>query len=139
MGTHQAHLRCGQVKHEIYRCFDGDGNLLYIGRTKALKTRISSHVVWSEWWTEVRQIARTPGLTKEEAILAERLAIRSEHPKHNVQHNVSVGGWITVTVKLPEDLRRKFRMYVLGKGLTMQAAMAEMIRRQLTERSVGIK
>ena len=72
----------------VYRCFAGDGRLLYIGFTAQLGTRMAGHKRSSPWWPEVAKVTRQEFTSEPAALAAERLAIQSEHPAYNRQ-------WVT--------------------------------------------
>lgn len=70
----------------LYRYFDEDDRLLYVGITKALRTRTAQHASRSSWseFSVRSTITRYP--TRREAEDAERLAIVEEKPLFNWQH-----------------------------------------------------
>lgn len=68
----------------VYRCFDVDGHLLYIGRTGSPRRRVTNHRSTTSWWPEV---ARMSWERHKDAELAELLAIVNEHPRYNVAGN----------------------------------------------------
>lgn len=74
----------------LYRWWDADGNLLYIGKSVSLMARIGSHKRRSSFFdrASVMTIERYP----DEASLAaaEVQAIRAERPPHNIVHNRAV-------------------------------------------------
>lgn len=90
-------------RHEptwLYRCFDADGVLLYIGQTRVPYNRMA---VWrndlrhphprrksAAWFALVRRIDWRLYPDWWAARDAERDAIRAERPLHNVQHNLSL-------------------------------------------------
>lgn len=74
-------------RNVLYRIFDGDGALLYIGATTSLATRIASHAQTQPWWDEASEIKLKRFETFEELAKAEVLAIEFEHPKYNVLHS----------------------------------------------------
>ncbi|MFD3520457.1 GntR family transcriptional regulator [Streptomyces sp. NPDC058653] len=71
----------------LYRLYDADGNLLYVGITNNPKVRFGNHGRSKPWWPEVelKQIVWLDSL--QEAEEAERLAIASEGPRHNISNN----------------------------------------------------
>jgi excinuclease UvrABC nuclease subunit len=70
----------------VYRAFDSEGRVLYIGQTCNLGRRISDHVC-SSWWCDAASITWEHFDSREDALEAERAAIRAERPPHNVVHN----------------------------------------------------
>lgn len=71
----------------LYRWWDAEGNLLYIGKSTSVLARISSHSRYSSFFDEAASmtIERFP----DEITLgfAEVEAIRAERPPYNVVHN----------------------------------------------------
>ncbi len=70
----------------LYRCFDKDDVLLYIGCTKRLVSRITVHRELSLWGPKIHRIQSEGFVTRESALTAEANAIASEHPEFNIQH-----------------------------------------------------
>jgi hypothetical protein len=73
--------------HTLYRFFDRSGRLLYIGITVAAAARWGQHSWDKSWWNEVATCTIQHFPRRSTALAAERAAIRSEKPLHNVQHN----------------------------------------------------
>lgn len=76
------------LKHEdwiVYRYFDADGAVIYIGCTNDQLGRMYQHSRSTPWWHEVRsqQVERYP--SRDEGLAAEALAIRTEYPLYNVR------------------------------------------------------
>lgn len=79
--------------HALYRFFDRSDVLLYVGITADLPTRMKNHRKGKPWWTHIHNITVEHFDTRQEALDAERKAIREEKPLHNDQHNPHV--WVT--------------------------------------------
>jgi predicted GIY-YIG superfamily endonuclease len=71
----------------LYRHYDADGTLLYVGISDVLESRTREHMKHSPWarWAARREVEWLPTLA--EATLAEVSAIRAEHPVFNTVHN----------------------------------------------------
>jgi hypothetical protein len=71
----------------LYRYFDRNGRLLYIGISGGLSNRVSGHIAKSRWMQLAASstIERYGTLTEVKA--AEVAAIKAEHPLFNRQHN----------------------------------------------------
>lgn len=71
----------------LYRYFDADDLLLYVGISDRLRSRTGSHIAGSSWMDfAVRStIGRHPA--RAIALDAEESAIKAEHPLFNQQHN----------------------------------------------------
>lgn len=85
-----------QGPHHLYRIYDAEGSLIYVGATSALKQRMAQHRSTHQWpgghavlsvgdrmatWTAEEYP------TREEAFAAERLVIAAERPELNTVHN----------------------------------------------------
>lgn len=70
----------------LYRFFDPDDVLLYVGTTDDVETRWGQHANMKAWWPDVARKTVTWYDVRETAEGEERLAIREETPLHNVQH-----------------------------------------------------
>jgi len=64
----------------LYRFFDAQNVLLYVGISINPPQRWNQHRVEKPWWMEVAQVTVE---YPEDAVMAERLAIISENPRYN--------------------------------------------------------
>lgn len=71
----------------LYRFYDADNVLLYVGITMNPSQRWKSHSEEKAWWFDVATVRSQRFDSREEVLKAERQAIRSERPLHNVVHN----------------------------------------------------
>ena len=71
---------------ELYRHFDGENVLLYVGISLSTFTRLSQHKDHAEWFKKVSSVTIEHFPTREEAIAAEKKAIKTEYPKFNIAH-----------------------------------------------------
>jgi predicted GIY-YIG superfamily endonuclease len=71
----------------LYRWFDKEALLLYIGISDELAERVKGHIKASSWmeFAAASTIERHP--TRYAALDAEEAAIKAEHPLFNHQHN----------------------------------------------------
>jgi hypothetical protein len=69
--------------HAVYRMFDQERRLLYIGRTGSAGQRFGAHSM-RRWFPIVASIELEWHQTLAAAVLAERRAIKNEHPRYNV-------------------------------------------------------
>lgn len=67
----------------LYRLFDVEGELLYVGITSALGSRLSAHRRTQPWWDEVAETAVEAFDDRRSALAAEREAIETEGPRFN--------------------------------------------------------
>lgn len=73
----------------LYRVYDAEGTLLYIGISQNPDVRFGQHSQTKDWWGEVtdRKVEWLP--TRAEAAVAEKAAIQAENPHWNRNHAVS--------------------------------------------------
>lgn len=83
------------MTHYLYRLYDADGGLLYIGQSNDPWQRFRSHRHDSAWWVHraVRgRISVFPDRAAAKA--AEREAIKAERPRYNIHHRwAGHGDW----------------------------------------------
>lgn len=71
----------------LYRIYDADGGLLYVGATTNPALRISEHSRRRPWWSTAATITMEHFASWETMIEAESNAIRTEGPKYNQLHS----------------------------------------------------
>ena len=71
----------------LYRQYGIDGDLLYVGISLEPLRRQNRHMNFANWRSNIFRILVEPFETREEALEAERVAIRQEFPKFNNVHN----------------------------------------------------
>ena len=71
--------------HAVYRMFDGDKNLLYVGKTGHGARRLNEHSEKISF-PLVATITLEWHASAADACVAERAAIRAERPQYNVRH-----------------------------------------------------
>ena len=72
----------------LYRAYDHVGTLLYVGISLNTLNRVSQHRTdASPWFPNMARLEMQAFASREEAEAAERAAIRSEKPRHNICHN----------------------------------------------------
>ena len=74
------------TEHVLYRYFDEDGELLYIGITNDPGRRWSQHIATKPWARQISTIRLEAHPDRVAVLAAEREAIQSEHPRYNVVH-----------------------------------------------------
>jgi predicted GIY-YIG superfamily endonuclease len=67
----------------LYRCIGADDEVLYIGVTMGVESRLRQHAKTAEWWPEVERVERTLLPSRRAALDAERAAIAAERPRCN--------------------------------------------------------
>lgn len=76
--------REGGAPTSVYRLFDGDGQLLYVGVTRQGYHRLHQHSRDKPWWPEVATASFEHLPDRLTALRVESKAIRDEGPKHNM-------------------------------------------------------
>lgn len=69
----------------VYRLYDAQGRLLYIGQTRYLPDRLNAHSREAWWWPLVRRTKVSVFSNRFTAHAAEQAAIRDEAPAYNVR------------------------------------------------------
>lgn len=73
---------------QLYRHFDAGGQLLYIGISLGALDRLRQHAQKSPWIASIVRVEIVTFPTRAEAESAERDAIKTERPLHNIVHRV---------------------------------------------------
>jgi len=69
----------------LYRHFDAEGNLLYVGISLNAINRLSQHKQASGWFDDIARVDIKTLPSRKEALDAETKAIQTEAPKYNKQ------------------------------------------------------
>ncbi len=70
-------------KTYLYRHFDKNDNLLYVGITNRYVARLDSHKRLSSWYEEIATVIIQIYPTRKKALKAEGIAIELENPIYN--------------------------------------------------------
>lgn len=70
--------------HTLYRLYDADWHLLYVGITGYPSARFSAHQRDKSWWCEVAAIILEHCESREDLQSREIAAVRDEHPRYNI-------------------------------------------------------
>lgn len=73
--------------HYVYRLYDANDRLLYVGRSCDVAARLRCHAAHKPWWPAVTRHTVSEPMHRLDAIRAERSAIHCERPLYNVRHN----------------------------------------------------
>ena len=69
----------------LYRHFNSDNKLLYVGISLNSINRLNQHKSSSGWFDEISNVTIEKHQSRKEALIAERSAIYNESPKYNIQ------------------------------------------------------
>ena len=85
--TEIAPLYHGTLQTELYRHFDADGQLLYVGISYRMPGRTNEHARRSSWFAKVARTTTETFPNKRAAMDAELRAIKTERPIYNRMGN----------------------------------------------------
>lgn len=78
--------KCNQ--HFVYRMYSSDNELLYVGETCNIRSRLKAHMKDKPWWNDITSIRVDSYVDRKSGKLAEAIAIRDECPKYNISNPV---------------------------------------------------
>ncbi|HJV75458.1 MAG TPA: GIY-YIG nuclease family protein [Noviherbaspirillum sp.] len=93
-----------RVKTALYRHFDKDGILLYVGISLSALTRLGQHRENAHWFNSISDVKMEFFDSRQEAIAAEKAAIKSERPRHNIIHAEDIPQATVMNAALRERL-----------------------------------
>jgi predicted GIY-YIG superfamily endonuclease len=79
-----------EMTTQLYRHFDKNNNLLYVGISLSTFHRLSQHRDHSGWFYGITNVTIEHFDKREDALAAERKAIKSENPKFNIASRKTV-------------------------------------------------
>jgi predicted GIY-YIG superfamily endonuclease len=130
------------MTNEVYRHYDRDGHLLYVGISLSAIERLREHRRGSRWFREIARIEIERHATRALAIAAEANAIRNERPLYNIQRLAVREGTEAVTLgeaarRLGMSIAEAYEALSLnggilrfGKTMRVRVAAIERIRRE---------
>ena len=75
---------------DLYRHYDKDDNLLYVGISLSTLQRLGQHKRNARWFDSITRIGIEKCSDRDEALRKEAYAIKTERPVYNIQHAVKV-------------------------------------------------
>jgi len=79
------------VPHFVYRCYDADDRLIYVGCTNSPLARMDGHRKGTHWFPEVVRVRHTVFPDRATGFARESAAIHLEKPKYNVKSRWRLG------------------------------------------------
>lgn len=79
----------GPRQPAVYRVYDKDGRLIYIGASVDVQSRLVTHERYSWWHGLIAEVTTTDYPTADAALAAELVAIQEEQPAFNVRHTTN--------------------------------------------------
>lgn len=77
------------MSQTLYRFYDKQGTLIYVGITLDPPARFRSHTHTQNWWDQVSEIRIGLQPDRPSVLVAEKDAIRREGPRYNITHNTA--------------------------------------------------
>lgn len=77
------------VSYRLYRHFDKQQQLLYVGISLRSFQRLAEHREYSHWFEDIANVTFESFSNKDDALLAEKTAIQTEKPRFNLIHNTT--------------------------------------------------
>jgi len=81
------HFDMIEKENILYKIFNCDNEIIYIGITIDFQSRIKDHKYTKDWWSEVSYIRKTKYKNRFKVLEAEKRAIKKYNPVFNIQHN----------------------------------------------------
>jgi excinuclease UvrABC nuclease subunit len=75
------------MKQTLYRFYDANDDLLYVGITKFFEPRLKQHYRNAEWFFDTAFVRLEHFATRQEVETAESYAIKNENPRYNIAKN----------------------------------------------------
>ncbi len=122
------------MTHYVYRLFDNDDALLYVGCSKAPQTRLSFHQQRKQWGVEIDEMTQDPYDDRIQALAAERAAIATELPRYNRAHHPSPvpGTGRRINYEIPDDLHHQLKVLAAEEHTTLKELIERALRAIVT-------
>jgi hypothetical protein len=95
----------------LYRHYDNDGRLLYVGISLSALTRLGQHKDASHWFSQIKEVKIEHFASRNQALEAEREAIHNENPLHNVMRPLPLSATQVHSNKSRADLLGRVASY----------------------------
>ena len=120
-------------KTQLYRHFDADRNLLYVGVTSNIDVRNASHKVNSHWFSAIDIIESEEFPDRSSAVAAELSAIKEESPKWNVIGNPNaIAGqprnMDMMTIRIPLELMLDLKLTAKADDRSINSMVTRILR-----------
>lgn len=126
------------MKCELYRHFDKDGRLVYVGISNSALLRTSNHRDLSRWFDQVVRIEIERYPTRAAALIAEEAAVTNEKPAYNLRSGRK-SGTLARNPEMQIEHEAALRE-AAAKGIKVQKGRAvSVIRNQILMAEKGVK
>jgi len=76
---------------DLYRHFNSEGQLLYVGISNSTLVRLGAHRANAHWFNTITNVTVEKCTDRKDALHKEYTAIQDEHPLYNKMHNATEG------------------------------------------------
>ena len=119
----------------LYRHFDKDGQLLYIGVSANTMARLSQHQQTAQWLIKAVKMTTEWFSDRQIALEAEKIAIEKEKPIHNIKHNAAVHPPAALktlkTIRLNDDLIAELELLAEREGRSFSNMVAHLLTKSI--------
>ena len=77
--------RLGSAEHTVYRLYDQQDRLIYVGCTHDLVSRLKTHQKTAWWYPQIARISTQQHQGRGAALKAETLIRNTQHPRWNIE------------------------------------------------------
>lgn len=117
----------------LYKLYDKDDALLYIGITARLEYRLPAHRRNREWGERISKIRTRKYKTEYLARVAEREACLKHQPLFNKRGKTYVEEKVSVTARIPKSLCEKLEKMVRERNITKTQFLSRLVEEKLKE------
>lgn len=100
------HAPVARQRHWVYRLYNVDSAVIYVGCTSAIGSRLTDHSRKKPWWSEVCGVEVEQHKNMRDGLDAERAAIEALQPKYNLVYTDRapklMGGWVTRRARMAD-------------------------------------
>ena len=119
----------------LYRHFDKDDQLLYIGVSANTMARLSQHQQTAQWLIKAVKMTTEWFRDRQIALEAEKIAIEKEKPIHNIKHNAAVHPPAALktlkTIRLNDDLIAELELLAEREGRSFSNMVAHLLTKSI--------
>jgi hypothetical protein len=117
----------------VYRPFNADGALLYVGITDDIATRWRDHAKVKPWWPQVVEQRAMWYPTREDALAVEGRAIETESPLYNINASPGPTPMPNRAIRMSDEMWMAFGVACKSLGVTRSHKLREHMRNRIGE------
>lgn len=105
MALNKSQRRISKLKHDVYKAYNTDGQLLYVGVSVNVFKRLKEHKQYAAWIPDTERIYVVQYLNRSAALAEEARCIREDGPVYNITKENAWG------CKLSEETVEAFTLW----------------------------